>query len=477
MKKITILTFVLCLIAASNAMAADWYVKADATGANDGTSLADAFITFDLALAASGEGDTIFIDGEVSHSAASADVAYNLTIVGQNSAKLVGTGNGRLINFVGIFTLNISNVTFENFVSAAFSGVLSVWNGATLIIDNCAFINNKSTRHSFTGGAIYLGGNANGIIKNSLFKGNSASGINPNTLLESGRGGAIMAYSNNNVAAASLSITNSTFYDNSATERGGAISVWYGTNGGSFNAKNITVAKNSSESASNGYSGGIRLDGTLTATIENSLIFDNLQDSTGANTPMNIGSTAAARPTITNSIVGVINSTDGTITNSVVNLDVADLTLDYTDIAAGTDEVVKYADATYPVNFGDPSLLSPIVTDQKGTARDTADGKIDAGAWASGLPNPIVLSVSSNEFENDLRVYYSASSKTITISNVYEKIVSVDVYNILGAKALSHSKIDNKAIIEAGTLKSGIYILMAKSSEGKSVTKKFIVNN
>ena len=471
MKKITMLTFVLSLFMASSLMAqTTYYVKADATGANNGTSLADAFTTFGEVLAVSGPGDTIIVDGEVAQGGNSVTINYSLNIVGQNSAKVNGIlGSQRLLYVNGSHTLNVSNLTFENFTYQQIAGVLYANNGAILIIDNCAFINN-TTNHANGGGAINVV-NSTCTITNSLFKGNSAGNAT------SGRGGAI--YTTSTAAGTSnLSITNSTFYNNSAVGAGGAIYVSY--NNGTFEAVNITVAKNSSESTTAESSGGIRFQGTISpSTLSNSLIFDNTENSLDTNVAMNIGGTALARPVITNSIVGVISNiiNGGTITNSVVHLDAANLTLDYTDIAAGTDEVVKYADATYPVNFGDPTLLSPIVIDQKGASRDTGDSKIDAGAWASGFTNPVVLSVASNESDSDLSVFYSATSKTLTINNVFDQNVSVDVYSIIGAKVLSVSKINNNGIIEAGSLKSGIYILLAKSSNDKYVTKKFIVNN
>jgi hypothetical protein len=477
MKRITLLTFGLCLLMASNLFAQTTYYVSAAGTNTDGLTLATAFTNFRTALDGAANGDTVIIDGAggiIFHTAGSLTLRVDLTVVGQNSAILDGTNSiTRLMQLkneedpIREIAFDVSNVTFQNFSSTYVAGVISVQAGGTLNVDNCVFLDNSSNGVTNTGVASGSGGaiainKSHCTIKNSLFKGNSAPG-------DSGRGGAVYLYG----TAATLSVSNATFYNNSTGGHGGAIAI--NSAGGSFEAVNITVANNFTTSTTGDRSGGIRFDNTLTTSIiKNSLIFDNTEN--GEASVMDVASNGSSKPTIDNSVIGIVSGqvSSGTVTNSVVNL--ASLVLDYVGIDAGTSNVVKYADTTHPVRFALASFLSPLV-DQEGTTRSAdIDGKIDAGAWESGFTDAPFLAVDSNDLPSNLNVFYSTTSKTIKIVNDSKQEISVTVFSVLGTKALSIDKTNNDASVDVSFLKSGVYILVATSSNGVSTTNKFVVN-
>ena len=489
MKKITILTFIISLMVASSIMAqTTYYVSASGgsitTGADGSAAL--PFINVGLAINAAVTGDTIIIDGTAGpvnqNSQSSIDFTKNnLTITGINPPVIIN-GSGllpglRMFNVQAGLTVTFSGITFTGVVDGGQGAVMTGQLGSAIIIDDCVFDNNSALGGN--GGAIYMpAGNLD--IKNSLFKNNSCR-ENPLAVpaVTARRGGAI--YTN---GLSNVSITNSTFYNNSADNRGGAIYMAASPVGtpGSFTMTNCTVAGNSLNFDNISRSGGVRIDANITTLIQNSLLYGNTYLTTDIDTGLPTtspsdfaiaGLAGTTLLTVRNSIIGQVAG--GTIfgdidENSVIAL--AALDLIYTEIEDGTSEFVKYENATYPVLRGDATLLLPITTDQGGNSRAAGN---DVGAWASGFTT--VLSTTSNKLASSLNVFYTQTNKSINIINPLDLDVSLEVYSLLGTKVLSLGRINTAEPVSVSSLNSGLYLLLAKSTtNGASTTKKFIVN-
>jgi len=102
-----------------------------------------------------------------------------------------------------------------------------------------------------------------------------------------------------------------------------------------------------------------------------------------------------------------------------------------------------------------------------------SDGN-DVGAWDSGLT--ITLSLDKDDvLATQLKVYFNKSSKNLEVLHTINAPVSLEIYNILGAKVLTVDDVASKQSINANSLKDGIYILLGKTSE-KFFSKKILVN-
>ena len=156
-------------------------------------------------------------------------------------------------------TLNITNCTFSGNQSkasgSANGGSLYISGGQTKIISS-TFSNNATI---YTGGAIYIDGNARMDISSSTFNSNNT------TFSMSSAGGAIAVYS------ATVMITNTTFANNISSV-GSAVFNFQSTNG-IITLTNNTIASNTAEP--NG--GAIRINGG-TINLQNSIVANNTGD-------------------------------------------------------------------------------------------------------------------------------------------------------------------------------------------------------
>ena len=119
--------------------------------------------------------------------------------------------------------------------------------------------------------------------------------------------------------------------------------------------------------------GGITLRGGLESVlIQNSLIYGN----TAAAVPSDIGNSASG-VVIENSVIGVFIPNLLAVPPLLITknnvIEKQDLDLDYSGLESVTnpDEVVRYADNTYPVKIGNPAFLTSLV-DQLGNVRTPA---------------------------------------------------------------------------------------------------------
>ena len=161
-------------------------------------------------------GDTIILDKNYKNDGSSIvdgigiEIHKDLTII----------GNGHIIDgnhLSSIFSTDYTTLTFENITLMNGNGLIDDANGGALYGDggalygnnlnliNCNFINNVS---AYVGGAI--NGNGDIYIAGCNFINNS---------VDNGDGGAISCFSNN------MTVTNSTFINNNANGKGGAISL------------------------------------------------------------------------------------------------------------------------------------------------------------------------------------------------------------------------------------------------------------
>ncbi len=186
-----------------------------------------------------GSGDTIEFDGSVTQidlTGSDIDITKNLTISGNGADVTKITGSSS----VGIFFINASgiNVTIKNLTmqngrgtegAAGFGGGGAIFlNQGTLTVENCEFRDNIANHSSGAyGGACHIYDDA--TFLNCTFDNNSTGGSSPEG------GGAI--YMDQFYRAVDVAITNCTFNDNSG-DHGGGINV---SGGGSSFANSLTI--------------------------------------------------------------------------------------------------------------------------------------------------------------------------------------------------------------------------------------------
>ncbi len=107
--------------------------------------------------------------------------------------------------------LTVSRTTFSGNSAGVNGGAITNHVSATATVDASTFSNNHTDGQ---GGALTTYPQGSATVTNSTFSGNTASGTYPN-----GQGGAIDS-------ACTLTLTNDTFWNNSASQYGGAIKNW-----------------------------------------------------------------------------------------------------------------------------------------------------------------------------------------------------------------------------------------------------------
>jgi len=172
----------------------------------------------------------------------------NLTFNG-NSQTFSGSNDGGII-FMNNGSLNLESVVFKEGNAEVGGAIHATIAAVNVTINNCTFEGNTAQ----IGGAIYSGV-GNMTITNSLFTGNSA------TTGSFGYGGAIFATSNG-----TNSISNSTFFNNTATDYGGAIMIDSTAN---LTLESVTIVGNSANTSA----GGIYCTDKL--TIKNCILANN----------------------------------------------------------------------------------------------------------------------------------------------------------------------------------------------------------
>jgi predicted outer membrane repeat protein len=438
MKKITFLSLITCLFFVTSLLGqTTYYVKVGGDGTN-GLTEATAFTTVNNAVIAASDGDKVIIVGPINQSG-QVSIGKSLDFEGQSGSVITATATSRMydINIAGK-SISFTNITFQNANASVQGAVINLTGNSDVNISNCTFLNNKTT---VNGGVVLAGGTGTLTIENSLFNGNSAA-----------RGGAIAV----STTGRKLIVNGCTFVNNEVTNDGGAMYLAAANTESSIT--NTTIYNNNAVNSTLNQSkgGGLRIEGTRPFLIENSLIYGNtVTDGSTGTADSDIGITSATVLSFVNSISKKIEpaldvSDVVTLSNIAANLTSSNLAY---DAASG---LVKY---TLPATGDD----SPI---------DFGSDGNDVGAWNSGF----TLSLDREDFlATQFTVFFNKASKNLEVLHTINAPLSVEIYNIIGAKVLTVDEVASKQSINANGLKAGIYILLGKTPE-KFFSKKFIVN-
>ena len=255
----------------------------------------------------------------------------------------------------------------------------------------------NATLHG-NGGVFSVGNNGVLVLTDCLFTGNSST--RPNN---AANGGAISI-----VGSGTANITGTTFYNNSTGNLGGAI---FAANTSVCTLTNVTMFGNSIEDAAAAKGGALRVEGTTQLTVLNSLFYGNHADDTGANTTSDIGfGGTGLTATLTNTLSGNLLKTGAlTITDPESNFaaDLESCALNF-DAADGKVKYIVATSGDSPIDYG-------------------SDGN-DVGAWDSGLTQPALSLLSARALDN-FSVYNLANGN---VKIILDGTSNAKVYNLLG---------------------------------------------
>ena len=478
MKKITILTY-LFIIFACFISTAQTTVYLQAGGTGDGTSESTPYGNFGQALGdIVSAGDILRVIGDISLAGGQniSSKTFAFTIEGDSDlSTLTGTDG-----ITRMFTINGNSgqdVTFKNLIftgatNQTGSGGIYFSNatGAIATFENCTFTGN-STNNAAGGGAIFFANGTLNIIDSSFenntstdkggaIVGNSGTITITNTLFKSNsvpsKGGAIY------VLNANFTITGSTFYDNATTNTSGASggAALYVAGAGSTNSiTNCTFFQNRIGLPNNQDYATIRTDNGTT-TVINSLFYDN-KTNNGEGSPADWGSGPNGTQTFNTSIAQWVS-------NNIDNLDEG--TGSITGIKGGGGTPANLSESNLTFNATSGYVEYNTVDEGTDSPIDFGSDGNDVGAWNSGLTLALDEVLKSN-----VSIYMNTDSKTIEINHDLDQSLSVKLFTILGSSVMEVKNVSKTAILNVNQLKTGVYILVGKSS-GRYFSKKLLIN-
>jgi predicted outer membrane repeat protein len=478
MKKITILTY-LFIIFACFISTAQTTVYLQAGGTGDGTSESTPYGNFGQALGdIVSAGDILRVIGDISLAGGQniSSKTFAFTIEGDSDlSTLTGTDG-----ITRMFTINGSSgqdVTFKNLIftgatNQTGSGGIYFSNatGAIATFENCTFTGN-STNNAAGGGAIFFANGTLNIIDSSFenntstdkggaIVGNSGTITITNTLFKSNsvpsKGGAIY------VLNANFTITGSTFYDNATTNTSGAsggAALYVAGTGSTNSITNCTFFQNRIGLPNNQDYATIRTDNGTT-TVINSLFYDN-KTNNGEGSPADWGSGPNGTQTFNTSIAQWVS-------NNIDNLDEG--TGSITGIKGGGGTPANLSESNLTFNATSGYVEYNTVDEGTDSPIDFGSDGNDVGAWNSGLTLALDEVLKSN-----VSIYMNTDSKTIEINHDLDQSLSVKLFTILGSSVMEVKNVSKTAILNVNQLKTGVYILVGKSS-GRYFSKKLLIN-
>ena len=343
-------------------------------------------------------------------------IVNSLTINGNGAiiqrSTAVGTVDFRILRVNGVLVLDSIAIANGNASDGVFGGGISVGAGGRLTVLNSAIINNTHTAQP--GGGIGIEGGAGPVnIVNSTISGNRTTAAAGN-----GNGAGIETLN----ATGLLTILQSTVANNVATGAGSS-------------------------------GGGMRVAGTSTVEIRNSILFGN-SDSSGNNDVSN-GNLTAGDVTAATSIIRVATGT--AITGAFSS---ADPLLGVLQNNGGRTVTHALQTGSSAINTGN-NALAPSSTDQRGTGFNRIIGStIDIGAYEF-QPVAVLITLSSNVNPSTFgqAVTFTANvAGTAANSNIPQGTVS---FVVDGSTVATIGLTNGTASVSISTLSEGTHSVVA----------------
>ncbi|MEM6718387.1 MAG: T9SS type A sorting domain-containing protein [Bacteroidota bacterium] len=509
-----LLLTLLLVVTTMNVNAARIYVDANATGANNGTSWANAFTTIEDALISSIIGDEIWVKSGVYKPVSASgfiipsgvkvygsfagtetqlsqrDLTANITTLNgdigsigidiDNAEQLVRLSNVnnqtrfdgfRIINGNanssgaaggGLYNINgsptIANCIFISNQTNGDGGAIFS-QGGNIIIEDCDINNNTAQGN---GGGIFLGTSGTAIIRRTKINRNST------TVLSGGGLATDDGFS-------TLIMDRCEISGNTAENAGGAIRIGDDTNfniynsvlignisefstidmdsnnTGTHNIVNCTFSGNNQVNTSSSFSTTVRV--STNTQISNSIFWDN--DSFGEIFNMS----GFAQPSVNYCVVegGYATGTGNITTNPNFEIPAIPIFAPFT-LDDGYDYALSMSSPA--INVGTNSTLSGAFnSDFLGNAR-VVNTTVDMGAYEY---DPTLSTPEINELNNEILLLYNAESKRIDF--IYQNDflnssskMNVDIINLSGQTIFSKKNF-NENYIDASEIRSGMYIV------------------
>ncbi len=192
-------------------------------------------------------GGAVFLNGYATYSGVNATFSDNIS-----QASSTSSGEGGALLALGIGSVNCTGCTWTNNLGASSGGAITVYNlGGAIFVDNI-FTGNRASG----GGAIRMGDVMTVTLTGGKFESNSAT---------AGDGGALYGLTQANAAGA-VSVTGTTFLNNTATNVGGAI----GLAGGQVSINQATFTGNTAPAG-----GAVFKSSYGNLTVDDSTFTDN----------------------------------------------------------------------------------------------------------------------------------------------------------------------------------------------------------
>ncbi|MFD1063174.1 T9SS type A sorting domain-containing protein [Winogradskyella litorisediminis] len=478
------------------------YVDADATGANDGTSWINAYTN--LATALSNNPNSKFWVAQGIYKASSNDrtLSFDLTA----SQEIYGGFDGTEIDLsqrdidanetILSGDINGTDDSVLQFNTSAYGdNTYQIINivGDNVVLDGITIKGGNANAAGFrTGAAINISQTVKNVEFNRLliednrvndagvvyFNQTSAQTGDynynfTNCIFRNNLGRfATVYYASNPRTSGTIktTFTNCLFYDNvvadvPAYNQGTNTLFWFRTDVATTQIGefiNCTISSNDFNATNNSASviSASRIGGTCTARLYNSVLWDNKRASDGNehSTIGGFGSQSVGNRIVRNSIAPSFSS--GIAQNSST----AD------PLLAVFPDKYKYriGNASSPaIDFGDNTYLPASAVGDLLNNNRIFNSIVDAGAYEFGA-----MSLSSSDSEAqivDVKLYPNPTSNILNIKTNNQQIKQIAIYDILGKQVLRA----NNSNINVSHLKSGIYILKAKTTLGQ-VVKRFI---